>query len=180
MEIRKAVAADLDGIEQIYERIHDGEEQGLSTIGWIRGIYPTRATATAAIERGDLFVMTDAGKIVASAVINQIQVPEYRDVQWQHAAEDEIMVLHCLTVDPLMKGKGYGRAFVTYYENYARQHGCPALRMDTNVRNARARRLYQKLGYAEVGIVLCAFNGIPNVRLVCLEKHLGHCAVNQL
>ncbi len=174
MEIRKAVAADMDGIELIYERIHDGEEQGLSTIGWIRGVYPTGATAAAAMERGDLFVMTDDGRIVVSAVINQIQVPEYRDAQWQHAAaDDEVMVLHCLTVDPLMKGNGYGRAFVAYYENYARQHGCPALRMDTNVRNARARRLYQRLGYAEVGIVPCVFNGIPNVRLVCLEKYLG-------
>ncbi len=174
MEIRKAVAADMDGIERIYARIHDGEEQGLSTIGWIRGVYPTGATAAVAMERGDLFVMTDDGRIVASAVINQIQVPEYRDAQWQHAAaDDEVMVLHCLTVDPLMKGNGYGRAFVAYYENYARQHGCPALRMDTNVRNARARRLYQRLGYAEVGIVPCVFNGIPNVRLVCLEKYLG-------
>ncbi len=174
MEIRKAVAADMDGIELIYERIHDGEEQGLSTIGWIRGVYPTGATAAAAMERGDLFVMTDDGRIVASAVINQIQVPEYRNAQWQHAAaDDEVMVLHCLTVDPLMKGNGYGRTFVAYYENYARQHGCPALRMDTNVRNARARRLYQRLGYAEVGIVPCVFNGIPNVRLVCLEKYLG-------
>ena len=174
MEIRKAVTADFDGIEQIYERIHDGEEQGLSTIGWIRGVYPTRATAAAAFERGDLFVMTDDGKVTASAVINQIPVPEYKDAHWQHAAaDDEVMVLHCLTVDPLIKGKGYGRAFVTYYEEYARQHGCPALRMDTNVRNTRARRLYQMLGYDEVGIVSCVFNGIPNVQLVCLEKYLG-------
>ncbi len=174
MEIRKAVTADLDGIEQIYERIHDGEEQGLSTIGWIRGVYPTRATAAAAIERDDLFVMTEDGKVTASAVINQIQVPEYKEAHWQHAAaDDEVMVLHCLTVDPQIKGKGFGRAFVAYYEDYARQHGCPALRMDTNVRNTRARRLYQMLGYEEVGIVPCVFNGIPNVQLVCLEKYLG-------
>ena len=174
MNVRKAQKADIDSIEKIYDRIHDSEEQGLSTIGWIRGVYPTRKTAEAALERGDLFVMLDDGNVVAAVVINQTQVYEYKDAAWKHAAGDrEVMVLHCLVVDPLEGGKGYGRAFVAYYEDYAKQHGCPALRMDTNVKNKRARKLYHTLGYEEVGIVKCVFNGIPNVQLVCLEKYLG-------
>ena len=44
--------------------------------------------------------------------------------------------------------------------------------MDTNARNTPARALYAKLGYAEVGVVEGVFNGIPGVRLVCLEKGL--------
>lgn len=54
----------------------------------------------------------------------------------------------------------------------ARENGCTVLQMDTNAKNAAARRLYQKLGYAEPDIVPCTFNGIPNVRLVLLEKKL--------
>ena len=82
------------------------------------------------------------------------------------------MVLHTLVVDPHIKGHGYGTAFVNYYEQYAEEHGCRFLRMDTNVINASARKLYAKLGYKEPGIVPCVFNGIPNVQLVCLEKKL--------
>ena len=174
MTVQKARRSDIDSIEAIYDRIHGSEEQGLATIGWIRGVYPTRKTAEAALERGDLFVMADGGKVVAAAVINQVQVCEYKDAAWKHAAEDnEVMVLHCLVVDPLEGGKGYGRAFVAFYEDYAKRHGYPALRMDTNVKNKRARTLYHALGYEEVGIVECVFNGIPNVQLVCLEKYLG-------
>ena len=44
--------------------------------------------------------------------------------------------------------------------------------MDTNERNLAARRLYARLGYREAGVVGCTFNGIPGVRLVCLEKTL--------
>ena len=44
--------------------------------------------------------------------------------------------------------------------------------MDTNERNAAARRLYAGLGYREAGIVPCTFNGIGGVQLVCLEKTL--------
>ena len=81
-----------------------------------------------------------------------------------------IMKLWCFTLWRLIrlkKGKGCGRAFVAFYEDYAKQHGCIALRMDINT---RARNLYQRLGYEEIGIVESNFNGIPNVRLVCLEK----------
>lgn len=174
IEIRKAKKTDIDSIEKIYDNTHDGEEKGLTTIGWIRNIYPTRKTAEDALSRDDLFVMVDEGKIVAAAVINQIQVDEYKYAAWKHSVKDnEVMVLHCLVVDPFQKKKGYGKAFVAFYENYAKQHNCVALRMDTNARNTRARNLYQKLEYEEIGIVKCVFNGIPDVQLVCLEKYLG-------
>lgn len=83
-----------------------------------------------------------------------------------------MFVLHTLTVDPELSGQGIGRAFVQFYEDTARERGCAVLRMDTNAKNAAARRLYAHLGYREADIVPCAFNSIPNVRLVLLEKKL--------
>ena len=107
-----------------------------------------RKTAEDGVRRGDLFVLEDEGGVVAAAVINQIQVPEYRYAAWKHRADDsEVMVLHALVVDPHQKGRGYGKAFVAFYEDYAKEHNCVALRMDTNARNVGARNLYHKLGY---------------------------------
>lgn len=171
--IRKATPQDIPAIGEIYRRIHDREEQGLTTIGWIREIYPTEETARAAYEKDELFVMEEEGKIIAAAKINREQDPAYTLAAWEHpAADEEVMVLHTLVVDPEISGKGYGTKFVTFYEEYALQNGCPFLRMDTNARNTAARALYKKLGYKEVGIVPCQFNGIPGVNLVCLEKKL--------
>ena len=173
MEIRQSTPADLDAIAAIYDRILTEEEQGRATTGWQRGVYPTRDTARAMHEAGELFVMTDNGAVVAAARINQAQVPEYALAAWaDDAPPAQVMVLHTLTVDPLRAGHGYGSAFVRYYEQYALAHGCPFLRMDTNARNTAARRLYAHLGYREAGIVPCCFNGIPGVQLVCLEKTL--------
>ena len=173
--IRLAKKDDIPAITAIYDALHDLEEQGKATIGWIRGVYPTKTTAAAAIERGDMFVMEKSDKIVASAIINQTQVPEYYDAKWRRpdAPDDEVMVLHTLTVDPAIKGRGYGSEFVSFYERYALLHGCKYLRMDTNAKNDAARRLYSHLGYIEADIVPCEFNGIPGVSLVCLEKYLG-------
>ncbi len=134
MTIRKSIVTDIDQIEKIYDRILTEEESGNATIGWVRGIYPVRSTAEGSHKRRDLFVMEDEGKIVATAIINQIQVPEYRSAKWKHNVSDEnIMVLHTLIVDPQQKSKGYGKAFVDYYEDYARRNNCQELRMDTNI-----------------------------------------------
>lgn len=170
---RKATAADIDRITEIYDRIHTEEEAGRTTIGWVRSIYPTRKTAEDAVAIGDMFVQVINGKIVAAAKINQQEVAEYANATWQFPAPPEqIMVLHTLVVDPAQSGKGYGKRFVAFYEEYALKMGCPYLRMDTNVKNTNARAMYKKLGYTEVSVVDSFFNGIAGVKLVCLEKKL--------
>ena len=171
MNIRKAILADLDLIETIYEDIHSAEENGTQTIGWMRGVYPTRKTAQESIMRGDMFVLED-GEIIGSAIINRIQVDVYCGAAWEHDT-DLVCVLHTLVISPHAAGKGYGSAFVTFYEGWAEEHGLPELRIDTNARNMAARAMYRKLGYKEIGIVPTTFNGIPGVDLVLLEKNLG-------
>ena len=174
IDIRPATADDLPRIEQIYDAIHTAEETGATSVGWARGVYPTRATAQAALDDGALFVRDDNGVLVSSGRIDRTQVPVYAQVPWQYAAPPEqVLVLHTLVVDPAAAGHGYGTQFVRFYEQYAREHGCPELRIDTNAKNANARRLYAYLGYRETGIAPCTFNGIDGVALVCLEKWLG-------
>ena len=171
--IRLANTADLDAIEAIYDAIHTQEEAGEVTIGWNRAIYPTRATAEATIEKGTMFVLEDEGRVVAAAKIDQEQVDVYANGEWRHPAEDEeVMVLHTLVIDPGVARKGYATKFVDFYETFAKDRGCSYLRMDTNEINVRARSLYRKLGYEEIGIVPCTFNGIDGVQLVLLEKKI--------
>lgn len=172
-EIRRGTPEDIPAVAAIYDRILKEEEAGRAAVGWARGVYPTESTAREALEAGELFVMTADGALTAAARINRTQVPVYSQVPWRWEAPPErVMVLHTLVVDPLQKGRGHGSAFVAFYEDYARERGCPYLRMDTNEKNAAARALYARLGYREAGIVPCVFNGIPGVRLVCLEKRL--------
>ena len=171
--IRKASSSDIDAIAAIYDNIHTEEEAGRVSIGWVRGIYPSRTTAEEALARNDLFIAEAGGKAVGTAVINQIQVDAYAGAPWQYdAADDEIMVLHTLVIDPYTKGQGYGSSFVEFYEKYALENGCSYLRMDTNVLNAAARKFYSHRGYKEIAVVPCRFNGIPDVDLVLLEKKL--------
>lgn len=173
MIFRKAVIGDIDAIADIYSDTHTLEESGKTQIGWVREVYPTRETALTALDRGDLFVGVEGGKVFGTAVINQIQVAEYYGADWEFEADDsEIMVLHTLVIAPQEMGHGYGKAFVKFYEEYALEFGCPYLRMDTNQKNLNAREMYKKLGFKERGIIPCTFNGIHGVQLILLEKKL--------
>ena len=175
MNIREANITDLDAIEKIYDDIHSAEENGIQTIGWIRSIYPTRKTAEESILRGDMFVLEDE-QILGAGIINQAQVEAYFGAPWEYDT-DAVCVLHTLVISPGASGKGYGRAFVEFYERWAKEHGLLELRIDTNAKNTAARAMYRKLGYKEIGIVPTTFNGIPGVDLVLLEKNLVVCYI---
>lgn len=174
LQFRKATETDLARIEEIYIETHITEENGNVTIGWNRNIYPTRKTAEDALQRGDLFVCEDDLGIMGTAVINQEQVDVYELGNWQYPASDrEVMVLHTLVISTKAGGKSYGTQFVDFYERYAKANGCLFARMDTNERNVRARTLYAKLGYREIGIVPCVFHGMTGINMVLLEKKLN-------
>lgn len=173
--IRQAIDKDIASIVSIYDLVLRQEEQGKTSIGWQRGVYPTEDTARQGVHRGDMFVFEDddTHKIAAAAIINHIQVASYADAAWSIEADgNEVLVLHTLVVNPQEAGKGIGTAFVAFYEQMAKGKGCKTLRMDTQEKNAVARTLYKKLGYKEIGIVPCEFNGIDGVQLVLLEKQI--------
>ena len=106
MKIRKATMADLDRIEQIYEAVLTAQERGEGTIGWVRGIYPTRKTAEDSIMRSDMFVLED-GEIQGAGIINRIQVDVYEGAPWTYQT-DRVCVLHTLVISPDHAGQGYG------------------------------------------------------------------------
>lgn len=178
---RKATIHDIDEITELYMAVHTEEEAGRMSTGWIRSVYPTRQTVESAVNAEDLFVEVEEGKIVAVGRINHEQVDVYANVRWDFNVSDkQVMVLHTLAVHPTEQGKGYATAFCKFYEEYALEHGCNYLRIDTNEKNKNARKLYKKLGYKEVGIVPCIFNGIEGVPLVCLEKRIEGLNPNDL
>ena len=174
MTIRKATTQDIPAIAAIYEEIHDREAAGETTTGWLRDVYPTGETAAASVARDDMFVQEDAqGRIVGTAIINRSQVDCYAEGDWKYpAADDEVMVIHTLVISNKEGKRGSGHEFLQFYEEYAREKGCPYLRLDTNARNAAARAFYAKHSYQEIGIVPTVFNGIPGVDLVLIEKRL--------
>lgn len=169
--IRIANENDIIVVVAIYEKIQHAEEEGIRYTGWKLGVYPVRETAEGALGRGELFVAELNGQVVGSAILNGAQLDCYHEGNWKYQAEDnEVFVMHTLTIDPDFAGKGIGTAFIDFYRNLAAEKGCTVLRIDTREANMPARKMYRKYGFREAGIILSDFNNIPDVRLVLLEK----------
>ena len=171
--IRKGTAADLDRAEAIYHAILDYQAAHTNYTNWVKGLYPTRDTARKAVEAGTFFVLEEAGQVVATANLNQIQPPEYAKIPWSLPARpEEVLVIHTLCVPPDQAGKGYGRAFVAFAEDYGRRLRCRVIRLDTYEGNQPAAAMYRKLGYRAAGITFFHFEGVIDENLLCFEKAL--------
>jgi GNAT superfamily N-acetyltransferase len=53
-------------------------------------------------------------------------------------------------VDEQARGAGVGRALMARAEQWARDHGCVAVTLRTNVVRTEAHAFYEKLGYGNV------------------------------
>ena len=80
---RQATLSDLEQIAAIYDHIHTEEEAGRATVGWVRGVYPTRQTALDAIQAPMSLqepVYNDGGD--ALYVMDQVSDTKNREEKW--------------------------------------------------------------------------------------------------
>jgi GNAT superfamily N-acetyltransferase len=171
--IRFATAADLDGIEAIYDAILTREEAGPVYTNWQRGKYPTRAHAQQALDAGTLYVGEDDGFLWGVVNLNGIQLPEYDNIPWEIAAErEQVGVIHTMCIHPAASGQGRARQMVTFCEEESRRLGKTAIRLDTWEGNVPANAMYPKLGYTFAGATEFFFQGFIHEILNCYEKKL--------
>lgn len=57
--------------------------------------------------------------------------------------------IHDLAVLPDSRGRGIGRELLTSIESYARERNCCKVTLETQENNARARALYENVGFSQ-------------------------------
>lgn len=172
--IRLANIQDITEVERIFHEILDKEAATISYTNWVKGKYPTKADAQKALDAGTLYVGEDeAGRLYGSVILNHIQPAEYAKIPWSIDGEgEEVLVIHTLCIRPDCARKGYGKEFVAFSEELAREKGCKAIRIDTYEGNTPAAKLYQSLGYRLAGSTLFHFQNVIWETLICLEKKI--------
>lgn len=171
--IRKAAAADLPGIGEIYEAIFEQEARGPVYTNWLQGSYPTTEDARQALEAGTLYVGEEGGRLWGVVNLNGIQLPEYDEIPWAIPAEpEEVGVIHTLCIHPGQSGKGRAKQLAAFCEETARAQGKTAVRLDTWEGNVPANHLYPSIGYRFAGSTEFFFHGYIREILNCYEKKL--------
>jgi GNAT superfamily N-acetyltransferase len=123
-------------------------------------VYPTRAVVESDVQRGALYVLEDDdGRCVGSVALDENQAEEYRQLAWTTA--EPALVVHRLTVDPSVQGRGLGNELMAFAEAHAARCGYVGVRLDAYTGNPRSEQLYRRRGYREVGQIRFARRSLP-------------------
>ena len=151
MEIIKASEKQYPDIRAFYHSMIDALKTSDYDLGWKKDIYPTPVFLMDSIRNGQLYIVMNAGEIIASMVINHEGNDSYREFKWPTEAQpDEITVIHALGVLPSYGRKGIGRQMVLFAIDTARRNKQKAIRLDVLKGNFPAEGLYKSLGFRKL------------------------------
>ncbi|CAM4103796.1 GNAT family N-acetyltransferase [Gillisia limnaea] len=112
--------------------------------------YPSLEKLQADIEKRELFVLEDQGKILGIIVLTGFMDREYIPINWLTKNSNNLYI-HRFAVHPLVWSKGFGQKLMGFAENYARLNNFVSVRLDTFSKNKRNQRFYESRGYHKLG-----------------------------
>ena len=68
---------------------------------------------------------------------------------WSTASGRPILRIQDIYVEPLFRNRGIGTMLLKFCEKLAKSKGAGSIRLETNVENTAARKLYEKAGFVE-------------------------------
>lgn len=111
--------------------------------------YPAAETFNMDVERGELYVKEDEGKIIGAIVVSTVMDKEYVPIKWL-TPNGNSTYIHRLCVHPNCQGKGFAQELMDFAENYSKNHGFGSVRLDTFSQNKRNQRFYEQRGYQKL------------------------------
>jgi GNAT superfamily N-acetyltransferase len=122
---------------------------------------------------GRLYAVREGPTLAATFAIVDQASPRFAPVRWAEP-DARAVYLHRLAVAAPLRGAGLGKWCMAQAERIAVSGGSTYLRLDALPLEVRAVTFYQRLGYADRGIIHVE-SGDPRqpiVDLVCFEKRL--------
>ena len=164
VQIRKALAGDLDDIGKLYGEVCDYLEAHRNYPGWKKGLFPIRLDAEKGLEEDALYVAWMEKKLVGTVILRHEPEEGYKNGKWLTRDDyQHIYVIYTLAVHPDCLKCGIGTELLMFAEQAAREEGCISIRLDVVKDNLPAERLYRKRGYQFIGTVSLGYEeyGLP-------------------
>ncbi len=166
----KAASAELEILNKLYTDCIDHLNKN-GIFQW-DGSYPNKNTCMKSIaEESHYIFQNDADEPVGAVVLNELQADEWKAISWKYQ-EDKTLIIHALAIDPLSQGRGYGQRILEMCEEYGREQGYTAMRLDAFSENPAAVRLYEKNGYERAGELIFDFKPEGHQLYYCYERLL--------
>lgn len=167
LEVVRPTAADMtdqfvDELLSLYAAVQEAVAGTDNDPLWEVGVHPRADQLHDAAAAGALFVAKADGHLAGALIADGSPAPGYENIPWQaDAAPDEAAVMHLFALHPAFRGQGLARPFVQAVEQTLRKQGKRALRLDTLVDNYGAQRVYEALGFTNLGRASLAYGPGP-------------------
>lgn len=152
LRFRIATAVDVPVIwkilqQSIERRRKDGSDQ------WQDG-YPNLSTVEMDVEKQQNYVLTQNGKVIATAAVIFNYEPTYDEIDGEWLTNDNFYVVHRVGVSDEVAGKGIATQLFQMIEEFAKENGVFSIKIDTNFDNLAMLRILEKLNYTYCGEIL--------------------------
>lgn len=152
LSFRKATVADIPAIWEILQqsierRRKDGSDQ------WQDG-YPNLSTVENDVEKQQNYVLTQNGKVIATAAVIFNYEPTYDEIDGKWLTNEDFYVVHRVGVSDEVAGKGIATQLFQMIEEFAKENGVFSIKIDTNFDNLAMLRILEKLDYTYCGEIL--------------------------
>lgn len=153
MSLRNAHASEACNILEFYQEVIESIRDSEFNPKW-NDLYPNLEFIKKCIEKEELYICTENGLIISSAILNNVFDNDYRHIKWLLNAEpDEIMVVHTFATNPQCMGKGYGKKIFEDIKSIALENNRKTIRIDVINGNVGAQNVFEKLGFKYVDTV---------------------------
>jgi len=166
MEVIRAKYNDL--IEVLYLLkvcISDMNRKGLKH--W-NSAYPDVESIKSDLHKGAIFLLKDRGVCKGMLTLNSSEPEEYREINWPDKSLRPLY-LQRMAIHPKWQGQGLAKNLIDFADDYARKNGYQCIRLDVFSPSERARQLYEKQDFREIGVFHADYQKVP---YVCYEKHV--------
>ena len=155
MEIRKSFISDLPQLEAIFEEARKTiAELGINQ--WQNG-YPSPEVIKSDVAKGESYAVEISGNIVGTFVMILSGEPTYDKIYqgaWKSGNENrEYLTIHRVAISVASRGSGVSGEIIKYAENFAKENGKNAIRIDTHEGNVVMRKMLEKHGFSYCGVI---------------------------
>ncbi|MDC1106410.1 GNAT family N-acetyltransferase [Prolixibacteraceae bacterium] len=165
VSVRRATLEDLDAIADIVKAAVAYMNSN-GNFQWSEN-YPTKDVFVNDIEKKVLWVAVLDNVVAGVAAINKDHTPEYDTLVWNQSGS--YWGIHRIAISESFKGRRIAESFFKKAESLSKESGDSYIRIDTNILNKAAQRLFERLGYGYCGQVYFAKTETP---FVCYDKIL--------
>lgn len=147
MEIKKAEIRDWDNIVRMYKDAIN-KMDGIGINQWDK-IYPDSLLLKNDIEKQQLYKITNGEILLGAVVINRETDEQYINGNFE---DDNYAVVHRLCIHPEYQNHKIGYQAMMIIEHSLKENGISSIRLDAFSENPFSLKMYEKLGYKNVGI----------------------------